>query len=63
MPKTKTNSSAKKRFKRTGSGALLCKPSFMRHNLRKRKKKVKRQDRKLVLVSKADMPRILRLLS
>ena len=63
MPKTKTNSAAKKRFKRTGNGALVCGHIGMRHNLRKKTNKQKRKLGHAMLVSKADTPNILKLLS
>jgi large subunit ribosomal protein L35 len=40
MPKLKTNSSAKKRFKVTGSGKVMVTQSGKRHNMRKRSKKM-----------------------
>ena len=36
MPKLKTNSSAKKRFKVTGTGKVLATQANKRHNMRKR---------------------------
>src|SRR5436190_2224637 len=42
MPKVKTNSSAKKRFKVTGSGEITYQKSFKRHILTKKSKKRKR---------------------
>jgi large subunit ribosomal protein L35 len=36
MPKLKTNSSAKKRFKVTGTGKVLAPQANKRHNMRKR---------------------------
>ena len=41
MPKMKTNSSAKKRFKVTGTGKLKRSHAGKRHNLRKKTKKAK----------------------
>ena len=63
MPKTKSNSGARKRFKRTSSGNIVYKHVGMQHNLRKRTKKQKRRLNRPVLVSKADKPRMLALLS
>lgn len=40
MPKLKTNSSAKKRFKVTGSGKVMVTQSGKRHNMRKRNKRM-----------------------
>ena len=43
MPKTKTSSSAKKRFKVTGSGKLLRRQAMRSHNLTKKTSKRKRR--------------------
>ena len=45
MPKLKTKSSAKKRFKLTGTGKVRAAYAFKRHNLRKRSNKMKRNAR------------------
>ncbi len=42
MPKVKTNSSAKKRFKVTGTGKIMYQKSFKRHILTKKSTKRKR---------------------
>ena len=42
MPKTKTHSGAKKRFKVTGSGRILRRPTMRSHNLGKKSSKRKR---------------------
>jgi large subunit ribosomal protein L35 len=42
MPKSKTKSGAKKRFKLTGTGKIKRKHAFMRHILTKKSKKRKR---------------------
>lgn len=42
MPKVKTNSSAKKRFKVTATGKIMHQKSFRRHILTKKSKKRKR---------------------
>lgn len=44
MPKMKTKSSAKKRFKITATGKVLAGPGKKRHNLSHRSTKVKRQN-------------------
>lgn len=62
MPKMKTNSSAKKRFKRTGNGKLKRKKAFRSHILTKKSPKKKRQLRKDTLVDDADTKQIKRLL-
>ncbi len=45
MPKAKTKSSVKKRFKVTGTGKVLMAHANKRHNLRKRSQKMKRTNR------------------
>lgn len=62
MPKVKTNSSAKKRFKVTGSGKIMFQKAFKRHKLTKKSKKRKRNMRKDGLVSDANMHFVKRLL-
>jgi len=62
MPKMKSHSSAKKRFKRTGSGKIKRFQSGARHLLRKKSNKQKLRLRDAALVSKADKTRIERLL-
>lgn len=42
MPKLKTKSGAKKRFKVTGTGKVVAGHAYKRHNLRKRSQKMKR---------------------
>jgi large subunit ribosomal protein L35 len=46
MPKTKTSSSVKKRFKTTAGGKLLRRPAMQSHNLEKKSAKRKRGFRK-----------------
>ncbi|HLR89776.1 MAG TPA: 50S ribosomal protein L35 [Balneolaceae bacterium] len=58
MPKMKTNSGAKKRFKVTGTGKLKRKKAFKRHILTKKSSKRKRNLGKDTLVHKADEPSI-----
>jgi large subunit ribosomal protein L35 len=62
MPKVKTNSSAKKRFKVTATGKITHQKSFKRHILTKKTKKRKRSLRQDGLVSKANMRFVKRLL-
>lgn len=62
MPKMKTNRSTAKRFKRTASGKIKRFSALMRHILNKKSPKRKRHLRKSTLVSKADQPRIERLI-
>jgi large subunit ribosomal protein L35 len=54
MPKLKTKSSAKKRFKLTGTGKVRAAHAFKRHNLRKRSNKVKRNARGGMILCDAD---------
>jgi large subunit ribosomal protein L35 len=45
MPKMKTKSSVKKRFKETATGKILAGPGLKRHNLMARTKTAKRSNR------------------
>ena len=54
MPKTKTSSSVKKRFKVTASGKLLRRRAMKSHNLTKKTSKRKRGFRKDTPVAGAD---------
>ena len=63
MPKVKTNSSAKKRFKVTGTGKITHQKSFKLHILTKKSKKRKRNLRKDGEVAKANMRFVKRLLN
>ena len=54
MPKMKTNSSAKKRFRLTGTGKIKRKHAFKNHILTKKEKKRKGNLAKAALVSKQD---------
>lgn len=63
MPKMKSNSGAKKRFKRTASGKLKRKKAYRSHILTKKSPKRKRKLRGTTLVDKADEPRMKRLIS
>lgn len=62
MPKVRTNSSAKKRFKVTGTGEITFQKAYKRHILTKKSTKRKRALRQKGIVSPADRPRVLRLL-
>ena len=62
MPKMKTHSSAKKRFKITGSGKVKRFQANTRHRLRNRSKRQKLNLRGSTLVSVADEARMKRLL-
>jgi large subunit ribosomal protein L35 len=62
MPKMKTNSSAKKRFKLTGTGKIIRKNAFKSHILTKKTTKQKRNLTHTSLVSEADMGNVKRML-
>jgi large subunit ribosomal protein L35 len=62
MPKVKTNSSAKKRFKVTGTGQITFQKAYKRHILTKKSKKRKRSLRKDGVVQPANRDFVLRLL-
>jgi large subunit ribosomal protein L35 len=62
MPKVKTNSSAKKRFKVTGTGEITFQRSFKRHILTKKSKKRKRALRIDGVVAKPNQDFVKRLL-
>ena len=61
MPKMRTKSAAAKRLKITGTGRLKRNRGWKRHKLEAKPPKRKRRLRKAVLVSKADEPRLRRL--
>ena len=63
MPKVKTNSSAKKRFKVTATGKITHQKSFKRHILTKKSKKRKRALRQDGLVAKPNLDFVKRLLA
>jgi len=62
MPKVRTNSSAKKRFKVTGTGEITYQKPFKRHILTKKTTKRKRSLRMKGIVESTNRPRVLRLL-
>jgi large subunit ribosomal protein L35 len=55
MPKLKTKSGAKKRFKVTGTGKIMHKHAFKNHILTKKETKQKRRLGNKALVKKSDM--------
>ncbi|ARA94611.1 MAG: 50S ribosomal protein L35 [Bacteroidetes bacterium] len=63
MPKVKTNSGAKKRFKLTATGRLKRKKAYHSHILTKKSPKRKRNLRSDALVDKTDEPRMKTLLN
>jgi large subunit ribosomal protein L35 len=62
MPKQKTNSAAKKRFKVTGTGKLLRRHGMKSHNLEKKSAKRKRSFRRDHPVDGSDVREVSRLL-
>ena len=58
MPKVKTKSGAKKRFKLTGSGKIKRKHAFKSHILTKKTTKQKRNLTKATLVDPADVANV-----
>jgi len=62
MPKMKTHSGAKKRFRTTAKGKLRGRHSFSSHILEKKSPKRKRHFARPVEISKADAPRVRKLL-
>lgn len=62
MPKQKTNSSAKKRFKVTAKGKVKRAKAYKSHILTKKSKKRKRRLRQPGLVAQVDMNNVKKLL-
>ncbi len=58
MPKVKTNSGAKKRFKITGTGKIKRKHAYKSHILTKKETKQKRNLTQFTLVDKSDLGRV-----
>lgn len=54
MPKLKTKSSAKKRFRLTGTGKVRANVAYKQHGLIKRTNKMKRQACGTMILSDAD---------
>lgn len=63
MPKVKTKSGAKKRFKLTGTGKIKRKHAYKSHILTKKTTKQKRNLEHPTLVDKADAPRVKKMLN
>ena len=63
MPKVKTNSSAKKRFRLTGSGKIKRKQAFKRHLLGRKTTKQKRALTADVIIADADKKIVKKLLN
>jgi large subunit ribosomal protein L35 len=62
MPKMKSHSGAKKRFRRTGTGKLKREKAFRSHILTKKSQKRKRNLRKAGIVDPTDAQRINKLI-
>jgi large subunit ribosomal protein L35 len=62
MPKMKTHSGTKKRFRKTARGKILARHSFTSHNLGKKPRKRKRRLREPVEVAPPDRKRVRRLM-
>jgi len=60
VAKMKTKSSAKKRFKVTGTGKVMAPVGYKRHGLRKRPQKMKRQARGFMQLSPGDAKKVIR---
>ena len=63
MPKVKTKSGAKKRFRLTGTGKIKRKHAYKSHILTKKETKQKRNLTKMTLVHKSDEPRVKKMLN
>ena len=62
MPKMKTKSAAKKRFRVRPGGTIKCGQAFKRHILTKKSPKVKRQLRGATNVDKSDVASVRRMM-
>jgi large subunit ribosomal protein L35 len=62
MPKTKTHSGAKKRFKVTGTGKVRGRSAFTSHILEKKSAKRKRRQGQPAVIHKADERQVKKLL-
>ena len=58
MPKTKTHSGAKKRFRVTATGKVRGRSAFTSHILEKKSPKRKRRQAEPAVISKADERRV-----
>jgi large subunit ribosomal protein L35 len=63
MPKMKTHSGAKKRFRVTATGKLRGRRAFSTHILEKKSRKRKRRHRRPAEISTHDRPRVRELLA
>ncbi len=58
MPKIKTNRSAAKRFKKTGTGKFVYEKAFGSHILTKKTRKRKRSLRKTQIIDKSNVKQL-----
>ena len=63
MPKVKTHSGAKKRFRKTGTGRIRARHAFTSHNLGKKAAKRKRRLGRPVEIAEGDRAEVNRLLA
>ena len=63
MPKVKTRSSAKKRFRVTGSGKIIRRKAYKSHLLTRKEKVRKKRLGKPVEVHKTELKRVKRMLN
>jgi large subunit ribosomal protein L35 len=63
MPKMKTHSGAKKRFRKTSSGKLRGRRAYSSHILEKKSPKRKRRFARPVEIASQDAPRVRKLLA
>jgi len=54
MPKMKTHSGAKKRFRLTAKGKVRGNSAYLRHMMRRKPQRMKRQARGTMILSKSD---------
>jgi large subunit ribosomal protein L35 len=59
MPKLKTKSSTKKRFKLTGTGKVVASQACKRHNMRKRSKRQIRNQRGTTILPDMEAKRVM----
>jgi large subunit ribosomal protein L35 len=62
MPKMKTKSAAKKRFRVRPGGTVKCGQAFKRHILTKKSTKVKRQLRGTMTIDQSDVASVMRMM-
>ena len=60
MPKMKTKSAVKKRFRLTATGKVKAGAAYKRHRLRNRSQKMKRTERGTFVLDASDAPAIKR---